>query len=505
VRKMTYLTRVAGSKHVFCHNASLHNAKLAAAYRVLSAEVGGKIVPIHKTRPPPGHSKALDPAIKTLVKLVPTLAPIAMDEFPRLYCGQKRTIYENANKSLKLKPLTSKDSTIRAFIKYEKMLSNPDKVKIPRMISPPSPRFLLATGCYVKAAEHSIYEAIDQMFGFKVVTKGLNYQQTGQLFSDHWNAVDNAVAYDVDVEKMDRSTSAEMLARTHELLYACFGSDEAAKLKKLLDKQLKIKTVVRCDDGTLRYKVDGTLTSGQMNTSLVGVSMVSCCMYTLFQTLGVPYRFVDAGDDCTVIISKAHASLFRSEVEPWFKQFGFGLTVGKMSTRIEEIEFCQTHPVCVNGKYTMVRNAQDAAIKDATSAKHLNTKKEQAVWMKAISQCGMASHACVPVAQSLYTCYGRNADRMLTELKLSKSQMNRVEKAVKRVKENDLSYTLSVAMTKQTGVYGDVQVGARVSYYDAFGIPPHYQVLMEDYYNNLVIDHRPEVPFTNATFNPLWV
>jgi len=502
---MTYFTRVAGSKHVFCHNASLHNAQLAAAYRVLSAEVSGKIVPIGKTRPPPGHSLALDPALDALKKRLPTLAPIAMDEFPTLYSGQKRSIYENALKSLKRNPLTSKDATIKAFIKYEKMLSDPAKVKIPRMISPPSPRFLLATGCYVKAAEHSIYEAIDQMFGFKVVTKGLNYQQTGQLFKDHWNAVDDAVAFDVDVEKMDRSTSAEMLKWTHNLLLACFSADEATKLEKLLDEQLKVRTVVRCDDGVIRYSVDGTLTSGQMNTSLVGVSMVSCCMYTLFEKLGVPYRFVDAGDDCTVIVGKRHAQLFRDAVEPWFRQFGFGLTVGKMSTRLEHIEFCQTHPVCVNGKYTMVRNAQDAAVKDATSATHLSTKRERAVWMKAVSQCGMASHACVPVAQSLYTAYGRNADRMIRELNMSKSQMNRFEKAVKRVIDKGLSYTLSVAKTKQNGQYGEVTDGARVSYYDAFGIPPYYQVLLEDYYNNLVIEDRPEIRFESATFNPLWV
>lgn len=505
-RGMTYVSGVAGPRRVFCHNSSVHNAHLAAAIRVLTAKVNGKFVSVEKTRPPPGHSDLLVRAQTDLLRHLPKLVPIPREKFPGLYGGQKKLVYERAVESLRLTPLDRRDSEIRGFIKFEKMLENPVKPKVPRMISPPSPRYLVATGQYIKPAEESVYVAINAMFGFKVVTKGMNYEQVGQLFKDHWDAMVDPVSLDIDVEKMDRSTSAEMLGWTHKPVIRCFDGHDAVEIQQLLAQQLDVRTTVRCDDGVLRYRVHGTLTSGQMNTSLVGVLMVCSTMYSYLHGLGIKYRFVDAGDDCTIILERKDLDKFRQGVREFFRSVGFELTISDPNYTLEGIEFCQTHPVDVLGKYTMVRNARDAATKDATSQQQLRTKKEMAVWLKAVSLCGLATHGRVPIAQSLYQCYGRNADRMLSELHLSGRQRKRVGFAVARKVEDFWDDRRHKSGTGESSHgSGEIVPLTRVSYMKAFGIVPPHQVAAEEYYDNLVINFDREVPWNRATFNPNWL
>lgn len=500
-RIMTYLTMVSGVRDVICHNASLHNALLAVSIRVLTAKVGKWFVPIERTRRPPGHSKILEPARVGILANLVECAPIPADQFAGLYCGLKRRVYEKAYESLLLEPLKKADASIRGFIKFEKILKKPEKPKAPRVISPPSTRYLHTTGCYIKPAEHVIYRAIDKMFGFKVVTKGLNYLQIGELFRSHWSEMADPVSFDVDVEKMDRSTSAEMLSWTHQFVTACFS--DPREISKLLQQQLEVRTRIQCDDGHLSYTVDGTLTSGQMNTSLVGVTMISGCMFSLFHELGIPYRFVDAGDDCTVIVERRDAPKFLNSVRDFFRKVGFELTIGPQNDTLEGIDFCQTHPVRVGDKYTMVRNAVDAAIKDATSQRVLRTKRECAVWMKAVSLGGLATHGQVPVAQALYACYGRNADRMFEELALGVRQKRRNGVAIKRLMSESFSWNARQA-PEMGAEYGSIDDYTRLSYFNAFGITPPLQVALEGYYDQLVIQYGPHAPWTQVAFNQLW-
>lgn len=505
IRRSTYLTRVAGQRDVFVHNSSVHNAMIAASVRVLSAKVGGKYVRIEETRQPPGHSDVLRSAASGIIDHLSVLNPIPLESFPGLYRAGKRVNYQRAVDSLRTKPLTREDSHIQAFIKFEKMLAKPTgAAKAPRMISPPSPRFLVRTGCYIKPAEHAIYEAIDRLFGFKVVTKGLNYSEIGQLFALHWNALDDPVAFDVDVEKMDRSTSSEMLAWTHKLVEACYNGEHLEDISNLLKQQLTVKTRVRCDDGHIDYTVEGTLTSGQMNTSLVGVAMVSSTMFTLFNdVLHVPFRFVDAGDDCTVIINKRDEKAFLLSVRQHFRSVGFEITIGDPSEALENIEFCQTHPVWVDGEYTMVRNARDAAIKDATSLQPLSCEREMAVWMQAVSECGMATHGGVPIAASLYRCYGRNAKRMKQSLSMSMRQLKRFEWAVQKKMDDVRSYN-QIGTTVMQRADTSIDPRTRLSYEIATGLNPVFQACMEEYYDKLLIEWSTPAPQATCTFNPLW-
>jgi len=500
---MTYLSEVAGPRLVYCHNASVHNAIVAASVRVLTAEVGGHFVPIAQTRRPHGHSRILDLARDALLSRLVECTAIPAEQFAGTYCGLKKRVYERAYHSLQLEPLGPDDARIKAFIKFEKILGKMDgSSKAPRMISPPSARFLLKTGCYVKPAEHVVYAAIDNMFGFKVVTKGLNYREVGNLFSSHWSEILDPVSFDIDVKKMDRSTSSEMLGWTHQFITGCYANSD--EISRLLKQQLRVKTRVQCDDGAVYYTVDGTLTSGQMNTSLVGVTMISSCMYVLFANLGIPYRFVDAGDDCTVIIERHDARMFLNRVRPFFSSVGFELTISSQNDRLEGIDFCQTHPVLVGGSYTMVRNVQDAVVKDATSLRKLRTRRELAVWMKAVSLCGLATHSRVPVAQSLYLCYGRNADRMLKECELSRRQETRTTRAVERLCREGLSWNMSQAVHQMVASVGEISPATRLSYFEAFDLTPPYQVALEGYYNDLVIEYGPHLPWERSLFNQLW-
>lgn len=462
------------------YQSSLENALTALSVRVLTAERNGKFVPVGQTRPPKGHTAVLDLWIDRVSSQASPTNPVPREEFPKLYEARKRKVYQAAVESLRLNPLRPRDSRIKAFLKYEKQLGGPTKA--PRVIMPPDPRFLVETGRYIHPVEHLIYRAIDRVFGFPVVTKGLNYEGVGNIFHSHWCAISDPVAFDIDVEKMDRSFSAELLALTHRLILCYFAGADLDEITDLLRRQLVNQGSVKVDDGVVTYKVDGTLTSGQMNTSLAGITAVCGILWTFMESLGVDYRYVDAGDDCTVIISRKDIPRFLAGLRPAFRQHGFELTVSPERRRLEEIEFCQTHPIWFPGGYRMVRNAKDAARKDSTWLTPEPSKTAAAQWLYAVSESGLATHGGVPVLQELYQSYSRVSENWRKELNLTPRAARRFEQSARRRLEEGSMKWYGAGLHHK---YTEIHPLTRFSFYLAFGISPAAQYALEDHYRGL--------------------
>lgn len=475
-------------------SASLHNAQASLEVRLLTAKVGVEFVPIEDVRPPEGHSAAILRYLQTVASHLTPTTPVPLVDFPELYVGRKRVVYRQAVESLLQYPLVREDAKIRAFLKYEKQLGGPGKA--PRLIMPPSNRYLVWTGTYIKPAEHAIYAVIDEVFGFRTVVKGLNYQQVGELFKRHWDSVHDPVAFDIDVEKMDRSTSAEMLRATHLPVLACYSGEHQKKLSRWLKWQLTNAGKVRVDDGVIGYSVKGTLTSGQMNTSLVGILMITGAMWSFMRIVGGNYRFVDAGDDCTIILPRSSVSKFLSGIRPFFRALGFELTISEPRTCLEEVEFCQTHPVAVEGVYRMVRIPRDAVSKDAIWLSPTWTKRDAARWLYAVSESGLSTHGGVPMLQELYQTYASISDRWQTEMKLSDRQRRRLRETA-RLEDGSMKWWGQGLHYK----YSSVSESTRYSFYLAFGITPGEQLALEDYYRHLTFDWS-TVPSQYLLLNP---
>lgn len=498
-RRSTAISGVAPQAVLGSFNNSLHNVLHAILGRVLCAERDGVWVPMKNTLPQPGHTTALSKFFDAIKEMSSETAPIPLRDFPQMFEGRKRKEYEKAVLSLRVRDLDWKDSYIRMFLKFEKDIRSSKPGRIPRVISPPSVRYLVETGRYVKPVEKVIYAVIDQLFGHSTVVKGLNYLQVGGLIAEAWDSFSDPVSFDVDVKKMDRSTGAEILKWVLDVICLFFPGDD--KIRDILYWQLSSVVKGRADDGWFSYEVKGTLNSGQTNTALTGVLMVCACVWTYARECGIRVRVVDAGDDFTIIMERKNESRFMAGFAPFFKAQGFDLTISEPNRFIEGIEFCQCHPVQVGGQYRMVRNARDAAIKDTMSVDEITSQRGFIVWTNAVSSSGIATHGGIPVAQEFYAMYGRSSAHSLKTFKPSPRQAKRMRSMMRKAKlEGSMKWWGQGLQL----CYQPISWDTRVSYYLAFGITPQEQIALEERYSKYTIEYGPTTPWDYNTFVHIW-
>jgi len=322
-RKMTQLHGIAPSTTMGAFNNSLHNAYVSIVYRILTLESGGKIIHIDEARPSPGHCNVLRHFGELVSKSCKYVTPISFDEYPRLFGGGKRARYERAALSLKVEPIDPvEDGKIKMFLKNEKhdVTAKPDAA--PRAISPPSDRMILATGCYIKPLEHEVYKAIDHVFEGETVAKGKNYHDIGKMVNRKWNKFKRPRGRDLDVSKLDRSFTGELTKWTHSVPLSVMAQEDREFVEPLLATQYRPRVEGRTDDGYFSYEVDGTLTSGQVNTSLSGILAVTGMLYSFKEETGLEFEVVNSGDDFSLIYEKEDGKQISEEVGPWFLRFG---------------------------------------------------------------------------------------------------------------------------------------------------------------------------------------
>lgn len=348
---------------------------------------------------------------------------------------------------------------------------------------PPSSEYLAQTGVYIHPVEKVIYSKVNDVFGFTVVTKGMTYADVGKLFHDHWNSIEDPVAIDIDVEKMDRSVTSEILALSHKPILSHYPHDQ--EIKEWLSWQCVNQGRVKTAQGHLTYKVDGTLSSGQMNTSLAGITIVSGVVYTVMKALNIPYRFVDAGDDCTLIISRRHHDTALASMRTGFSSIGMTITTSPVRTRLEEIEFCQTHPIWFPSGWRMVRNPRSATRKDAMQLEPSPAEWKNCAWMKAVGLGGLSTHSGVPMLQEHYNRLYRSALRWEDKLAMSKRQRKRFDQCVD-LEDGSLKWFKGDMNLR----YTDIHWQTRVSFEAAFGIPPHEQEAVEEFYSRDLLEGR---------------
>jgi hypothetical protein len=122
--------------------------------------------------------------------------------------------------------------------------------------------------------------------------------------------------------------------------------------------------VARADDAVFVYRKKGSRMSGDMNTALGNIILMTLMVYYYLQVRGVRGRLINNGDDCTLIVERADILTVLDGLHDWFLQYGFNIVQEPVVDVLEKIEFCQMHPVCVSGQWTMVRNFHNSLSKD---------------------------------------------------------------------------------------------------------------------------------------------
>jgi hypothetical protein len=230
--------------------------------------------------------------------------------------------------------------------------------------------------------------------------------------------------------------------------------------------------------------VKGTLTSGQMNTSLVGVLLVTGILYKVVKTYNL--RLENCGDDCSLFGERQVMKGIRQTLVDRFSEFGMVITMSDINLEIERVEFCQTRCIFDGYKYRAVRCIEAALSKDAVCIDYTQTPHRIASWSRSVALGGLASFGGIPVIQSYYKCLIDSYNNFLETSQLSRRQQKRMRKFSKR-RINDYS---NWEPANNSYEYGPINHVTRLSFEVAFGITPVNQELLEQYYENKLIDFK---------------
>lgn len=215
----------------------------------------------------------------------------------------------------------------------------------------------------------------------------------------------------------------------------------------------------------------GTRSSGDLNTSLGNCILMCGMVFAYAMEVRVDIELMNNGDDCVVILETSSVVRFTAGLDAWFRNRGFAMTVEPTVYEFERIEFCQSHPVLLSSGWRMVRNQHAVFVKDPMCLVSVTTDRLFRRWLAAVGECGLHSAAGVPVQEAFYRCFLRNA----RGIRPGRRFFRHVFANTSRL---EFAYGVKAAV---------ITPESRASYWEAFGVLPSEQILVEKLLDNYVI------------------
>jgi len=467
-RKFVVSSGFGPSHNLGVYNNNVDTVQRAFVERYFLCKEGETFRPAYSVTPQAYSGQWFKEFRSVVIEDMPALPRLTRQQVVDCYRGPKRRVYESALLSLSRTPLNESDARLTSFGKFEKQ----DVHKAPRIINPRSARFNLELGRFIKHAEHHFFVSINKAFGARTdatVIKGYNADRSAQILRAKWELYNDPVAVGLDASKFDMHVSQTALKYEHSFYKALFPGSQV--LKKLLEWQLVNKGTAFTSDGTVRFEMHGTRSSGDLNTSLGNCLLMCALIFAYASERGVDVELCNNGDDCVVMMERRDLEKFMMSLPSWFKRKGFSMTVEEPVDEFEQIEFCQTRPVQLSSGWRMVRNHSAVLTKDPMCLLSVPNDRVYRKWLDAVGTCGQQLAAGTPVQHAFYSVFKREGlpagERLIAEVYRNQSMEGRI-----RGLES-----------------GAVDARARVSYYYAFGVLPDVQKEMERYYANLSLSH----------------
>lgn len=477
IRMMGQVLGLSNGKRFGVHNSSLVNLRRGLLERVFYVESPEGLKP--PPQPEPNiFSTTMSEFKRKLKNIVGTHSRISYDDFVALYHGRRKTVYQNAVDSLRIRAVERKDAYLSTFIKAEKIPLWKKKDPAPRVIQPRNPRYNVEVGLYLRKFEHKLYQGIDTLMGGPTVIKGYNVEEIGQIMHDAWSKFKTPVAIGFDMSRFDQHVSVDALKYEHSVYLQHFGNDP--HLARLLSWQITNRGYANLPEGRVKYVRQGCRMSGDMNTAL-GNCMLACGItYTILK--GLKYRLLNNGDDCVVITDKSNESAVCERLKS-FIRYGFTCIAEPPVYEIEHLEFCNLQPLNVGTKWIAVRKPSTSVSKDTYCVSGWNNERDAANWLNAIGQCGLSISPGVPILQSYYQCLIRS----FPDGRWLQKHCGKLDSGFYRL-----------AMQSPKRGPAPITEIARYSFYVMTGVTPDAQVALEGYFDGLEL-HCSFEPEGNAT------
>jgi hypothetical protein len=424
-------------------------------FTVVEGELTPTLQPAEEGYATPGMVAWRDRVVEKLPKYSTC---ITHSEFCEKYTGLKKKRYETAAANILLKGESCVDARVSGFLKPEKYVAD----AAPRLISPRSPEYLLETGCYIMPLEKSIYNAIATVQGWECIMKGYNLTDRARVIAEHWDHFVEPVAVGLDASKFDQHVSTQALQYEHSFYLKAYAGDR--KLQRLLVGQLLNAVTCSCEDGLVKWTSRGGRMSGDMNTAL-GNCVLSAAMLIEWAAIqGVEIRAVIDGDDCVAFMEAKDEDRFLRGLREWYTRRGFRMKVEPTARQLQDIEFCQCHPVKFADGWRLVRNPIKAICQDHVWIQRGGITHEEV--LAATGEGGVCLYGDCPVLGAYY--------RMLRGT-------NKLSRAARREMSQERNWLRYLTDERRDG---EVTEEARISFALAFGIMPSHQILLEEYYRS---------------------
>lgn len=411
--------------------------------------------------------------------------PCPLEEVYRCYGGLKRARYERAHRQLlEQGGMVFKDQAkVKMFVKMEgyKIKENkpfPDC----RAIQFRTFEYTLKLASKIRPAEHKMY-MLDSVEGFpegRMFAKNMNQFEKARAIVEMVESMPGARIVCCDLSRYDAHLQVPILRDVEHVAWNAAVNDP--ELARLLRLQLKNKGSAHTSDGKVRYSVRGERMSGDANTAGGNCIITACALTGFFKRRGHRFKILVDGDDSVAVYMGPRLTI--EELDEYFRRLGMVIGIDCEPTRIEEVDFCQSRPVQVNGVWTMIRDP----MKVLTKVGLTHRKDSVAAYKKRLyttASCEGFLARGVPILQAYCRALIRNCVRQMTGRQLRRGFL----------KGEVLSYRMQHLQVKPTH-YVDVPVEmqTRRSFERAFGITVEEQIVYEKYLDTWSFDlsrHQP--------------
>jgi len=387
--------------------------------------------------------------------------PLSPQGFVDLFQDRRVKIYQQAVNENNSYGFSPKLANVRPFVKREKYNFTAKPNAVPRVIQPRSPRYTVETGRFIKPIEKKIYKNINDVFGHTVVFKCLNARTRGLALRHHWDQFVDPVAVGLDASRFDEHVTLDALIWEHSVYESFYKGNKY--FKKLIALQRSNKGVGYTKEGKILYKINRNRMSGDSNTALGNVLIMTGLIYTYASERGVNIRLADDGDDSVTIMERSDLKVFMTGLSEWFLNYGFTMTIETPVDIFEKIVFCQCQPVFDGKEYIMVRDPRTAISKDCLSLKPLVNRKVLEGWCSAVGKGGMSLTGGIPLWQEFYTIFVRES---------------RGRKSISDPTLETGAARMARGMTR--GYTQTIDPLCRFSFYLAFDVHPYEQLVIEE-------------------------
>lgn len=331
----------------------------------------------------------------------------SLEETAQSYSGLLRRRYTEAARSLTEDGgITARDAKIKAFMKVEKINVGPKWAK-PRMICPRSPRYNLALASRLKPFEHWLWGRLsgkhlrrfrgDAGGQGRLVAKGLNPLQRGNLISRKFRSFKDCVVFEADGRAFEAHVGPDQLVQEQRVYSAAFPGDRG--LSSLLRKQLNLEGRLSCG---AKFSRPGGRASGDFNTGMGNTIIMLCVVVAVMKSFGVGFDLLVDGDNCLVFCERADLPVVLADFAPRAVAWsGQELVVERPVDVMEHIRFGQSAPVSVGGgRWMMVRDPRKVLSGATSSYKWLREPLFARTYLHGVSRCELSLALGMPVLQA---------------------------------------------------------------------------------------------------------